>query len=63
MAGKIMDMQKIIIRINELAAKKRQEGLTDAETVEQKKLYRIYLDTVTGNLQKQLDNIEVVDKK
>lgn len=57
-----MDMQETINRINILAKKKRQEGLTEAETEEQKKLYRIYLDAIKGNLKNQLDNIEVVDK-
>lgn len=57
-----MDMQEIINRINVLAKKKRQEGLTEAEITEQKKLYRIYLDAIKGNLKNQLDNIEVVDK-
>lgn len=55
-------MQETINRINILAKKKRQEGLTEEETEEQKKLYRIYLDAIKGNLKNQLDNIEVVDK-
>lgn len=55
-------MQKLIARINELAAKKRAQGLNEEETTEQKQLYRQYLDAITGNLKKQLDNIEVVDK-
>ena len=54
-----------IDRINFLAKKQREEGLTDEEKVEQAKLRREYIDSVVGNLRSQLDNTYVVegDKK
>ena len=54
-----------IERINSLAKKQREEGLTDEEKAEQAKLRREYIDSVVGNLRSQLDNTYVVegDKK
>lgn len=54
-----------IERINFLAKKQREEGLTDEEKAEQAKLRREYIDSVVGNLRSQLDNTYVVegDKK
>ncbi len=57
-----MDMKKVIARINELAAKKRQEGLNEVELQEQKELYKVYLSTLRGNLENQIRNIEVVEE-
>ena len=50
-----MDMNAVIARINELAAKNKAEGLTEEELIERDKLRRIYIDNVTGNLRGQLD--------
>ena len=50
-----MDMNAVIARINELAAKNKAEGLTEEELVERDKLRRMYIDNVTGNLKGQLD--------
>lgn len=58
-----MDINVMIARINALAKKKREQGLNEAEQVEQKELYKEYLALIKGNLKAQLDNIEVVDKK
>ena len=58
----IMEMDKMIERINFLAHKKKKEGLTPAEQAEQKELYRLFLGNLRNNLKAQLDNIEVVDK-
>lgn len=55
--------QKKIDRINELARKKKTEGLTEAETAEQAVLRREYIDSVLGNLKSQLDNTYIVDEK
>ena len=55
-----MDMNAVIARINELAAKNKAEGLTEEELVERDKLRLIYIDTVTGNLKGQLDNTYIV---
>lgn len=57
-----METKEMIERINELAHKKKKEGLTEAELVEQKELYKRYLANIRGQLKAQLDNIEVVDK-
>lgn len=58
-----MEMSELIKRINELAAKKRGEGLTLEEEIEQKELYRLYLDNIRGQVKAHLDNITVVDKE
>lgn len=50
-----------IARINELAKKKKETGLTEEELAEQKVLYREYIDAFKANLKAQLDTIEVVD--
>ena len=55
-----MDMNAVIARINELAAKNKAEGLNEAELEERAKLRRIYIDNVTGNLKGQLDNTYIV---
>ncbi len=52
-----------IERINFLAKKAKTEGLTDEEKAEQAKLRREYIDSVTGNLRAQLDNVYIVDEK
>ena len=52
--------QEKIERINELAKKKKTEGLTDEELSEQKVLYREYLDALKANLKAQLEMIEVM---
>ena len=50
-----------IDRINELARKSREEGLTDEEKREQTELRQEYRSSVMANLKAQLDNIEIVD--
>lgn len=44
-----------IKRINELAKKKKEEGLTPEELKEQKELYAIYLRAVREQVKTQLD--------
>jgi len=51
-----MDMNAVIKRINELAAKAKTVGLTEEELVERDKLRRIYIDSVKASLTGQLDN-------
>ena len=51
----------ILARINELAKKKKTEGLTEAETAEQKELYKIYLGSIRTQFEKTLDNVSVKD--
>ena len=55
-----MDMNAVIARINELAAKNKTVGLTEEELVERDKLRRIYIDNVTGNLKGHLENTTIV---
>lgn len=55
--------QKKIDRINALARKSRESGLTEEEKQEQALLRREYVDSVVGNLKSQLDTIYVVDDK
>ncbi len=53
---------KLLQRINELAAKKKAEGLTPDEQAEQKKLYKIYLGEIRAQFDNTLDNVSVKEK-
>ena len=55
-----MNINEVIARINELAAKNKAEGLTEEELVERDKLRRMYIDNVKGNLMGQLDNTYIL---
>ena len=55
-----MNMNEVIARINELAAKNKTVGLTEEELEERAKLRRIYIDNVTGNLRGHLDNTYIL---
>ena len=55
-----MDMNAVIARINELAAKAKKEGLSPEELTERDKLRRIYIDSVKASLTGQLDNTYIV---
>lgn len=57
-----MDINEVIVRINELYHKSQNEGLTQKEQDEQKKLRQIYIENVRKNLKAQLDNIDIVEK-
>ena len=57
-----MEKEKIL-RINQLAAKKKTEGLTKSEQAEQKELYKEYLSAIRRNFKATLDSIEIVDKE
>ena len=57
---RIMDMNKVIARINELAAKNKAQGLTEEELAERDKLRRIYIDSVKASLVGQLENTYIV---
>ncbi len=48
-----------IDRINALAKKAREEGLTDDEIVERDALRKEYLAAVRANLKSTLDSIEI----
>lgn len=51
-----------IARINELAKKKREQGLTDKEAAEQQELRREYIQSVRRNLEAQLGSIVVQEQ-
>ena len=51
-----------ILRINELAKKAKNEGLSEAEKLEQKALRDEYIAAVKRNFKATLDNIKIVDK-
>ena len=55
-----MNMNEVIARINELAAKNKTVGLTDEELAERDKLRRIYIDSVKQNLVGQLENTTIL---
>ena len=55
-----MNMNEVIARINELAAKNKAVGLTEEELAERDKLRRIYIDSVKSNLVGQLENTTIV---
>ena len=55
-----MNMNEVIARINALAKKNKEEGLTAEELAERDKLRRIYIDSVTGNLKNHLENTSIV---
>ncbi|PTK90352.1 DUF896 family protein, partial [Staphylococcus gallinarum] len=48
-------------RINELAKKKKTEGLTQAEAKEQSKLRKAYLDSFREKFKQQLESTRVID--
>lgn len=50
-------------RINELARKQREVGLTEEEKEEQRVLRQEYIDAFKASLRSQLDSIVVVDEK
>lgn len=53
--------QEKIDRINELARKKKTEGLTEAEIKEQNALRREYIDGFKRSLTAQLENTYIVE--
>ncbi len=55
-----MQMDQVIARINELAKKAKQVGLTAEETAERDKLRRIYIDSVKASLVGHLENTYIV---
>lgn len=54
--------QAKIDRINKLARKAKAGELSEEERMERDKLRREYLDAVTGSLQRQIDNLVVIDE-
>ena len=52
---------KLITRINELAKKKKEQGLNEEEVEEQKELRAIYINEFRKGFKCQLQSIKVVD--
>lgn len=50
-----------IERINELAKKKREQGLTNEEAKKQSKLRKQYLDSFRKGFKQQLESTKVID--
>ena len=55
-----MDINAVIARINELAAKNKTVGLTEEELAERDKLRRIYIDSYKASLVGQLENTYIL---
>ncbi len=53
--------QEMINRINELAAKKKAEGLTEEEQAEQRVLYKEYLAGIKGQVRQRLESVRYVE--
>lgn len=51
--------QEKINRINELAKKAKEVGLTEEEKAEQKELRQMFLSNFTSNLKDQLDRVYI----
>lgn len=61
MKGMLINMeQEKIDRINELAKKSRESGLTDAEKLEQQALRAEYIESYTRSLRNTLDNASIL---
>ena len=52
-----------IKRINELARKSKESGLTDSEKEEQARLRALYIKSMKQSLTSQLDNTYIIDEK
>ena len=55
--------QKKIDRINELAKKKKAEGLTPEEKVEQAKLREEYIEGYRSTVRHHIEGIKIVDEE
>lgn len=56
-----MNIKEMIDRINLLAKKSRQDGLTEAERQEQQELRKKYIEYIKGQVRYQLDSIKFVE--
>ncbi|KRN95219.1 DUF896 domain-containing protein [Pediococcus stilesii] len=56
------EMQKLIKRINELAKKAKEEGLSDLEIIERKDLRQKYLKKFRASFKSQVEMMQIFDK-
>lgn len=56
-----MITKEMIDRINLLSKKSKQEGLTEAEKLEQQELRKKYVEYIKGQVKHQLDSIKFVE--
>lgn len=57
------EMQKLIKRINELAKKAKEEGLSDLEIIERKDLRQKYLKKFRESFRSQVEMVQIFDKE
>lgn len=55
--------EELINKINALAQKSKEEGLTESEKEEQKKLREEYLELIRGQVKNHLAGIKIVDEE
>ena len=55
-------MEKLLIRINELAKKSREQWLTDDEKAEQAKLRAEYIKKFRQGMENTLSNVYIMDE-
>lgn len=55
-------MEKLIARINELAKKSREEGLSEIELAEQARLRKEYIAKFRQGMENALSNVYIVDE-
>ena len=58
-----MSVDNLLDRINELARKKKNKGLTESEQVEQTKLRKEYIKLFRNQVENQLATIKMVDEE
>lgn len=58
-----MNIDEVVIKINELYKKSKEDGLTEEEKELQKKLRQRYINNVKKNFRAQLEGIELKKKK
>ncbi len=56
-----MVTKEMIDRINHLSKKSKQEGLTEAEKLEQQELRKKYIEYIKGQVRQQLDSVKFVE--
>ena len=56
-------MDKLVQRINELAKKSREEGLSEAEKNEQAELRKEYIQKFRQGMENTLSNVYIMDEK